>query len=47
MPKQNEGKNGPDVFIIILTEDGQKVEVTVKDPRKKNTEETQSQDRDE
>ena len=47
MPKnQNEGKNGPDVVIIILTEDGQEVEVTVKDP-KGTSKEPQNQDRDE
>lgn len=30
MPKsQNEGKNGPDVVIIIVTDDGQEARVTV------------------
>ncbi len=29
MPKNSEGKNSPDVVIIIVTDDGQEARVTV------------------
>ncbi len=45
MPREKSSNGGPDVVIIILTEDGQKVEVKVEDTR--DTSEPQNQDREE
>ena len=46
MPRKKSSNGGPDVPIIILTEDGQKVEVKVEDT-KDASEAPQNQDREE